>query len=71
MRQFRHYVTITGHTCARLGCMGCRPVQHITVQNNARLNQAQEEVMQFGDVVNEMDEAAASVMQCTVSQQFL
>lgn len=51
--------------------MGYRPVEHVTGQNNARLNQAQEEVMRLGDAVNEMHEAAGSVKRRRVSQQFL
>lgn len=70
MRQFRRQC-VTGRTCAHLGGMGYRPVEHVTGQNNARLNQAQEEVMRLGDAVNEMHEAAGSVKRRRVSQQFL
>lgn len=44
-------------------------MKHVTVQNNSKLNQIQEKIMQSRDSEFEMYEPAASVTQYTILQQ--
>lgn len=51
--------------------LGYKPVKHVTVPNNMRLNQVQEKMMQSRDSKHEMYEAADSIALHTILQQII
>lgn len=60
----------TAHDMPRpLLLLGYKPEQHVSAQNNMRLNQALETMIQLRDTANRSCEAAASVTGHTVLQK--